>query len=133
MPITPDVRLEQMVTACDQNICFNGGSCYIVSQTGFICFCPMGFTGDMCQFCMFSIYNLIREGRISIFIFPYSSWMKNRMNEVIKIRRIRKIILDLLVLNYFNIGMDLLKIQLIFSAFDMLCLCNIFANQKLKL
>ncbi|CAF0703504.1 unnamed protein product [Brachionus calyciflorus] len=33
--------INQIVTPCQQNICFNGGSCYIVSQSGFICVCPI--------------------------------------------------------------------------------------------
>ena len=49
-PTVPSV-IQQIVTSCQQNICFNGGSCYIVSQSGFICICPVGYSGDMCQFC----------------------------------------------------------------------------------
>lgn len=53
---TPQSPLSQIVTPCQQNICFNGGSCYIISQSGFICVCQIGFYGDMCQFCMKIFY-----------------------------------------------------------------------------
>lgn len=42
----------QTITPCVNNICFNGGSCFIViqsGQSGFVCICPLNFSGDMCQ------------------------------------------------------------------------------------
>jgi len=47
----PTTRV-QSVTSCLNNICFNGGSCYIVTQsgqTGFVCMCKPGYSGDLCQ------------------------------------------------------------------------------------
>lgn len=44
--------VQQLVTPCQQNICFNGGSCFIVAQSGFICVCKEGDSGDMCQYCI---------------------------------------------------------------------------------
>ncbi|XP_070533833.1 uncharacterized protein [Ptychodera flava] len=34
---------------CDPNPCMNGGMCFSVSNTSFVCSCPVEFTGDICQ------------------------------------------------------------------------------------
>ncbi|XP_029954773.1 hyaluronan-binding protein 2 [Salarias fasciatus] len=43
------IDLLDLPTACDQNPCFNGGSCRSTSRTGFTCSCPEPYAGKRCQ------------------------------------------------------------------------------------
>ena len=38
---------------CDEQVCMNGGSCYIQPNNNFTCACPLGFAGDLCEAGMF--------------------------------------------------------------------------------
>ena len=39
---------QQGVSCCDSFPCLNGGTCY-PTNSGFVCSCPYGITGNICQ------------------------------------------------------------------------------------
>ena len=43
---------EDLVDFCKSNPCLNGGVC-LASYSRYTCSCPLGFSGDNCQQCMY--------------------------------------------------------------------------------
>ena len=41
---------NDMPAPCEVNLCFNSGTCRIISEITFECFCEDGFSGDFCDF-----------------------------------------------------------------------------------
>ncbi len=64
---------RSIIVSCQQNVCFNGGSCYILSNSEFICVCQYGYTGDMCQYCMIDLHLLILSFHFISFNFKKKS------------------------------------------------------------
>lgn len=47
-PTTPPTTTPPPGTTCDDDPCENGATC-VMSGANFLCFCPDGFEGDLCE------------------------------------------------------------------------------------
>lgn len=62
------VILKTATSACDAQPCLNGATCMSLSETDYICQCPLGFAGNDCEIgeftCKFEVKDLftIKKG-----------------------------------------------------------------------
>lgn len=84
--------------SCNSQLCSNGGTCVSMSNGQTIkCACPPGYTGDLCQNLVQSMFNLIKENESIESLITLSSQINVFLNHVLTVALALKAHLHMIV------------------------------------